>query len=155
MRIALSSLGLAAFGAASLFAMSGAAASTTREIREARCDRLETENGRVVTIEAPELHVLRDTAAGGRYQPGLAGSVASIMCSRNSIIPAAHDDEVIWLGMPLHIAQLGSPGRLAVLEINEGRYRYRMIEGRAPNPEEQAAIDARLAEFQARFPPTQ
>ena len=52
-----------------------------------------------------------------------------------------------------YIAEMGTPGRLGVLEINEGRYRFRMLEGRL-RTEEQAAIDARLAEFQARFPPT-
>ena len=58
----------------------------------------------------------------------------------------------MWLGLPLHIAQMGTPGRLAVLELDQGRYRFRMIEGRA-RAAEQAEIDARLAEFQARFPP--
>jgi hypothetical protein len=141
---------LAATGASALAARSSGA----REVREIRCDTLEAEGNQILTVEAPYLHVLRDTAVGGRYRPTLRRTTASIMCSRNSIIPAAYDDEVIWLGMPLHIAQMGTPGRLAVLEINEGRFRYRMIEGRQPSPEEQAAIDARLAEFQARFPPT-
>lgn len=152
MRNALSSFGIAALGAASLLAWSSAATATIPQTRETRCDLLETERGRLVTVEAPDVHVLRDTAASGLYQPGLGTGVASIMCSRNSIVPGAHDDEVIWLGMPLHIAQMGTPGRLAVLEINQGRYRYRVLQGIAPNAEEQAAIDARLAEFQARFP---
>lgn len=144
--------GVAALAAASLTA-SAEAASRSDELRELRCDTLEMERGRVVVVEAENLRVLRDTALGGDFDPGFSRPVAGIMCSRNSIVPAAHDDEVIWLGLPLHIAQSGSSGRLAVLEIEQGRYRYRLLGGRVPDAAEQAAIDARLAEFQARFPP--
>jgi len=153
MSIGVRSLSLAAFGALSLLAVGASASARSEELREARCDLLETDRGGVQTIEAPGLRVLRDTARDGRFDPALGSSVASIMCSRNSIIPAAHDDEVIWLGVPLHIAEMGSPGRLAVLEIDGGRYRFRMLAGRIRDGE-QPAIDARLAEFQARFPPT-
>lgn len=146
--------GLCALTLSSLLAGGATPAlARTGELREMRCDKLEMDNGRVVVVEASDIHVLRDTALGGDYRPALGSDVASIMCSRTSIVPAANDDEVIWLGMPLHIAQMGSPGRLGVLEIERGRYRFRVIEGRAPNPAEQAAIDARLAEFQARFRP--
>ena len=88
------------------------------------------DNGRLQTVQALDLHVLRDTARNGRFSPRLDQSVVSIMCSRNDILPAANDDEVVWLGMPLHIAEMGSPGRLGVLEITEGQYRFRMLEGR-------------------------
>jgi hypothetical protein len=129
-----------------------AADAVPREIRELRCDTLEMERGRVVVVEGEGLRVLRDTALGGDFNPGFSRPVAGIMCARNTIVPAAHDDEVILLGMPLHITQTGSNGRLAVLEIDHGRYRFRVLGGRAPDAAEQAAIDARVAEFQARFP---
>ena len=58
---------------------------------------MENHNGRLVTIETPDLHVLRQTAASGRFAPALPEGISSIMCGRNSIIPAANDDEVIWL----------------------------------------------------------
>jgi len=142
---------VAAVAALSLSAAAANAVPRSGELRELRCDTLEMERGRLVVVSSDDLRVLRDTALGGDYRPALPRPAASIMCSRNSIVPAAHDDEVIWLGMPLHIAQTGAPGRLAVLEIERGRYRFRMLEGRAPDAAEQAAIDARLAEFQARF----
>ena len=148
------SLAMAAIGAVSLFALAGAAPAPPRELTELRCDILEMDEGNIVTVQAPNLHVLRDTARAGRFQPPLASNAASILCSRNSIIPAAHDDEVVWLGLPLHIAELGSSGRLAVLEIEGGRFRFRMLGSGRLRPGEQGAIDARLAEFQARFPPT-
>jgi hypothetical protein len=155
MRVARSIWISAGLGALCLTALgAGAATARTSELQEIRCDMMDMERGRLRTFEALDLRVLRDTARDGRFMPTLPAGVVSIMCSRNSIVPAANDDEVLWLGMPFHIAQMGSPGRLAVLELNEGRYRYRMLEGRAPDAEEQAAIDARLAEFQSRFPPT-
>ncbi len=151
MSISIRTLALAAAGALAIAAV-GASASPS-EIREIRCDTLEMDNGRLQTVQALDLHVLRDTARNGRFSPRLDRSVVSIMCSRNDILPAANDDEVVWLGMPLHIAEMGSPGRLGVLEINEGQYRFRMLEGRLRADEEQP-LAARLAEFQARFPPT-
>jgi len=126
------------------------AASIPRPLQELRCRYIEDHNGQAITLEAPGLRVLEQTAASGRFQPAVPQGVSSIMCSRTSLIPAANDDEVLWLGMPLYIAELGSPGRLGVLEINEGSYRFRMLEGRV-RPEEQAQVDERLNEFQARF----
>lgn len=154
MSIGIRTLALGAVGALSLVAI-GASAMAPRsgQLREIRCDTLEMDNGRLQTVQALELRVLRDTAENGRFSPNLDRSVVSIMCSRNDILPAANDDEVIWLGMPLHIAEMGSPGRLGVLEITEGQYRFRMLEGRL-RPDEEPALAARLAEFQARFPPT-
>jgi hypothetical protein len=144
--------GLAALAALSLSAAANAV-PRTGELRESRCDTLERDGRHVLVVQAPDLHVLRDTALGGDFNPGFAESVAGILCSRSSIVPGAHDDEVVWLGLPLHIAQAGSPGRLAVLEIDRGRYRFRVIEGPAPDAGEQAEIDARLAAFQARLIP--
>ena len=84
-------------------------------------------------IEALGLSVLRDTALGGAFNPGFAPSVAGVLCSRSSIVPGAFDDEVIWLGLPLHITQSGLAGPAGRVEIDHGRYRYRMIEGPAPD----------------------
>jgi len=121
-----------------------------RPLQELRCRYIEDNNGQAVTLEAPGLRVLEQTAASGRFAPAVPQGVSSIMCSRTNLIPAPNDDEVLWLGMPLYIAEMGVPGRLGVLEINEGSYRFRMLEGRV-RPEEQAQVDARLDEYQARF----
>jgi hypothetical protein len=141
---------LAGAGLLALTISSAATARPERPLTELRCDAMENHNGRLVTIQAPDLHVLSQTAAEGRFQPTLPDGIASIMCGRNSIIPAAHDDEVIWLGLPLYLAETGSGRRLGVLEIDNGRYRYRLLEGNA-RPEEQARLDQRIEEFQARF----
>jgi hypothetical protein len=154
MNARLKSLSLAALCGAGIFTLAASpAASTPREARavqELRCRYIEDHRGQAVTIEAPGLHVLSQTAAEGRFQHRVPEGVSSIMCSRTSIIPAAFDDEVLWLGMPLYIAEMGTPGRLGVLEINEGAYRFRFLEG-AARPGEQAQLDQRLDEFQTRF----
>jgi hypothetical protein len=145
-------LSLAALGAAFAFA-APAAADSPRPLRELRCDLMETTpQGRMSTIEAPDLHVLQQTAVAGRFRPEIPDGTAGIMCGRSSILPAAHDDEVIILGVPLFIAETGSGRRLGVLEIDQGRYRFRMLEGRL-SADEQAAMNGRLDEFQRRLAP--
>lgn len=150
----LHSFSLAALCGAGIFALglpAGASAMRApRPLTELRCDAMENHNGRLVTIETPDLHVLRQTAATTRFAPELPEGISSIMCGRNSIIPAANDDEVLWLGLPLYIAEMGTPGRLAVLEIEQGVYRFRFLAGQAREGE-QAMVDQRLAEYQARF----
>ncbi len=139
---AASALSLAAIGAPAMTPQSG-------ELRESECFMLEATNGRADAIQAVDLRVLRDTARSGRFELSLRPGIVGLMCARNDILPAANDDEVLWLGIPFHISQ---SGRLGVLEMVEGRFRFRLITGRL-RPEERRAIDARLAEFQARFPP--
>jgi hypothetical protein len=147
----LSALSLAAFGGLALFALAPAAyASNPRPMRELRCDLMETARGRLLTIEAPGLHVLQQTAASGRFAPAIPAGTSAIMCARSHVIPAANDDEVISLGLPLFIAEMGTPGRLGVLEIDAGHYRFRMLEGQL-TAEEQSAVDGRLGEFQGRL----
>lgn len=154
MTTSLRALPLAALCGAGLVAIAAPAAASNRppprELHELRCDAMENHNGRLVTIETPNLHVLRQTAGPARFAPALPEGISSIMCGRNSIIPAANDDEVLWLGLPLYIAEMGTPGRLGVLEIDQGHYRFRFLAGTA-RPGEQALLDQRLDEFQTRF----
>jgi hypothetical protein len=147
-------LSLAALGGLAL-ASAAPAAGSPRPLRELRCDLMETQSGgRMTTIEAPDLHVLQQTAAAGRFSPEIPEGTSGILCGRSSILPAAHDDEVLILGVPLFIAETGSGGRLGVLEIDQGRYRFRMLEGRL-TADEQTAINGRLDEFQRRIAPAQ
>jgi hypothetical protein len=147
----LSLLSLAALGGAFLIATAPAAATSPRELREMRCDMLEQQRGgRMITIEAPNLHVLAQTAGGQAFAPVIPQGIAAISCGRTSVIPAAWDDRVIVLGLPLFIAEVGSLNRLGVLEIDNGRYRFRFLHGEA-RPDEQAQIDERLQVYQSRF----
>jgi len=144
----MSLLSLAAFAGATLITATPASATPHRELREIRCDMLEQERGRLVTIEAPELHVLAQTANGQRFAPAIPQGVVGINCGRSSVIPAAWDDQVLSLGVPLF---LGDPaGRFGVLEVDNGRYRFRLIRGEV-QAGEQAEIDARVQSYQTRF----
>jgi hypothetical protein len=139
-------LPLAALGA---LALAGGAAATPDEQREDRCD-VQARSGRALqTIQMNDLHVLAQTGSDARFAPDLPSGTQAIVCIRSSIIPAAHDDKVLALGVPLIIAETNRPHRLGVLEINEGRYRYRLMEGTLPAAD-QAAVQARLQEFSAR-----
>jgi len=127
------------------------AADSPQPLHELRCHLLRAEGGRrMATIEAPNLRVLEQTAARGDFSAEIPRGTAAIMCGRSTILPAAHDDEVVLLGLPFFIAEAGSAGRLGVLEIDNGRYRFRMLEGRL-RAGERSEVDARLAEFQHRF----
>ena len=150
MTLRLSLLSLAALGGFTLIATAPAAANSQRELREMRCDMLEQQRGRMITIEAPDLHVLEQTAGGRAFAPAIPQGISAISCGRTSVIPAAWDDKVLVLGLPLFIAEVGSLNRLGVLEIDNGRYRFRFLHGEA-RPEEQAQIDERVQTFQARF----
>jgi hypothetical protein len=145
----MSLLSLAALSGATLL-VAAPAAATPRELREIRCDMLEHNRGQLLTVEAPDLHVLAQTANGQRFAPAIPRGIAGISCGRTSVIPAAWDDQVLALGLPLFIAEDSSLGRVGVLEIDNGRYRFRMIRGQA-RPEEQAQIDERVQTYQARF----
>jgi len=143
-------LSLAAFAGAAFAAATPAAAVTPRELQEIRCDLLEQNRGQLLTIEAPDLHVLAQTADGRVFRPAIPQGMAGISCGRTSVIPAAWDDQVLALGLPLFIAETGTRGRVGVLEIDNGRYRFRLIRGEM-QAEEQAQIDARIQSYQARF----
>ena len=143
-------LPLAALG---LVALAGGAIATPDAPREDRCD-VQARSGRELqTIEMRDLHVIAQTASERQFAPSLPDGTQAIVCVRNSIIPAAHDDKVLALGIPLIIAETGRPHRLGVLEVNEGRYRYRLMEGSLPAAD-QAAVQARLQEYSARLAPS-
>jgi len=146
----LSLLSLAALGGATLLAAAPVTATPQRPLTEIRCDMLEQDHGRLVSIEAPDLHVLAQTANGQRFAPVIPRGIVGINCGRTSVIPAAWDDQVLALGLPLFISEDGSLGRVGVLEIDNGRYRFRITRGQA-RPEEQAQIDERVQTFQSRF----
>jgi len=151
MNLRVKLLCIAAIGAGSM-ALQAAAASGSDRQREDRCD-VQARAGRVLqTIAMPDLHVLEQTSQGASFAPVLPRGAEAIVCLRTSITPAAHDDKVLALGIPLIIVELGRPHRMGVLEIADGAYRYRLAEGSLP-PADQAAVQARLEEYRSRHAP--
>jgi len=145
------SFGLATLGVATILAAAApAAAAPARPFREVRCDLMDTYRGRLRTFEAPDLRVVEQTAAPGRFNPAIPQGTTAVICARTSIVPAANDDEVLWLGLPLFITEPGGGARYGVLEVNDGRYRFRLIHGEL-TAEEQPLVDQRMAEFQRRL----
>jgi hypothetical protein len=150
MSMRIFSLGVAAFGAS--IALAAPAGASADNMREDRCDVQARAGHDLQTVEMRDLHVLTQTASAAQFAPALPSGAQAIVCVRNSIIPAAHDDKVLALGIPLIIAETTRPHRMGVLEINDGRYRYRLMEGTLPAAD-QAAVQARLEEYRARVAP--
>jgi hypothetical protein len=143
---------VAAFGAGSL-ALGGAAGATGPDRqREDRCDVQARAGRELETVQMPDLHVLEQTS-GASFAPDLPRGTEAIVCLRTSITPAAHDDKVLALGIPLIIVEVGRPHRMGVLEIADGAFRYRLTEGTLPAAD-QAAVQARLEEYRSRIAAT-
>lgn len=105
--------------------------------------------------EDPALHVLDQTAAEGQFAPVKPAGAAGIQCWRASIVPGAHDEEVILAHLVLLISESTgpSPRRVGALDFVDGHFRYTIRTGTL-TAAEQAAVDARLAEFLARVHPS-
>ena len=143
---------LAVIGAAWLPALAApAAAQRANPLREERCDVQARGAHEIETVAMPDLHVLEQTGRADRFAPALPSGAQAIVCLRTNIMPQPHDDEVIALGVPLILAEIGGQHRLGVLEASDGRYRYRMMEGRLA-PEDERSIQARLEEYHSRLP---
>jgi hypothetical protein len=105
--------------------------------------------------EDANLHVLDQTAAEGQFAPVKPAGAVGIQCWRTSIVPGPHDEEVIIAHMALLISETtgSSPHRIGALDFDGNHFRFTMRTGTL-NPAEQAAVDARLAEFLARVRPS-
>ena len=120
---------------------------------EARCTYIIRDASGIHPGEDSNLHVLSQTAAEGQFAPHAPAGAAGIQCWRTSIIPAAHDDEVILAHLVLLLQQTSGepPRRLGALDFTQGHFRYTMRSGTL-SASEQAQVDARIAEFNARLP---
>jgi hypothetical protein len=104
--------------------------------------------------EDANLHVLDQTAAEGQFAPVKPAGAAAIQCWRTSIIPGPHDEEVIIAHLALLISETTgrAPHRVGALDFDGSHFRFTMRTGTL-TAAEQAAVDARLAEFLARVHP--
>lgn len=120
-----------------------------QEIREQSCDVLVKMGDREpVIVPGPDLHVLDQTAKDGTFQPALPSGTIAIICQRNGIVPAEHDDEVPRLGLRFYVGEAES-SRVATLELINGFFRYRLLEGEF-RPGEEFAVKQRLVDFEKR-----
>ena len=121
---------------------------------EGVCSYLVGDRAHPTFSDNPNLHVLAQTAADGQFAPTPPTGAFAITCARASIVPGAHDEEVILAHMPLIITQSTGPAphRAGALGFAGGHFTYTMRSGTL-SAAEQAAVDARLAEFLARVHP--
>lgn len=116
--------------------------------REIECGLMIRYGPMIEGVPAPGLHILSRTAADPPLSATLSTNVVRVGCRRTIIIPGPFDDAVATRGIPLTIVEEGS-GRVLVLELAAGHYRYQVGNG-ALTDEETSAVARRLAEFQAR-----
>jgi len=122
---------------------------------ESRCAYIIRDATGVHPGEDATLHVLDQTAADGPFAPVKPAGAVGIQCWRTNIVPAAHDEEVILAHMALLIAETTGPAphRIGALDFDGTHFRFTMRTGTL-NAAEQAAVDARLAEYLARIHPS-
>ena len=122
---------------------------------EGACSYLVGDRAHPTPADDPNLHVLDQTAADGQFAPNKPAGAFAILCARASIVPGAHDEEVILAHMALIITESTgqAPHRSGALGFGDGQFRYTMRSGTL-TAAEQAAVDARLAAFLARVHPS-
>ncbi len=120
-------------------------AVTPAPVAEGACGVIKpSADGQGAFVARPKLHVLAQTGKGQRFTlDAPQGSV--IMCARAALLPLTHDAELAVAGFPFMIAE--DPGdRIGVLEISDGRFRFRMVQGEL-SAEEKARLASRLEEM--------
>jgi hypothetical protein len=142
----LTSLGLAGAAAGIALGASVAAGAGAGALREDRCDVQVRSGHALETIAMPGLHILDRTAGPEPFALALPAGAQAVVCYRDDIVPAASDDKVLALGVPLVIGEMVRARRVGILEIADGRYRFRMLAGRL-GAAEQAAVQARLEAY--------
>ena len=131
-----------------------AATALADEPTEKSCSVITLEsNGAPKTTPISGLKVIEQTSKDGGFTlpRGAPRDVQAVMCKRSSVLPAAHDYKVLLAGFTLYLSD--ELGRVAVLGRADGRVQLDMLDG-ALTEAEQAQANARLAEFQAQFPPS-
>jgi len=65
--------------------------------------------------------------------PDAPKGVKAVQCGRDTIVPFRYDYKVIQAGLPLSIV---AEGKVGVLEIAEGKLRFRMLSGKMSESEQ-------------------
>jgi hypothetical protein len=96
--------------------------------------------------------VLIATEQKGKFDftppPGV--KVAAIMCGRDNLLPAPNDYKVLAAGYTLTIVDNGTGHvqRMGTLELNDGRFQFRLFDGGHMTADEQTRVQARMNQFQ-------
>jgi hypothetical protein len=144
-------------GAALALLVLAATPVSADELKEFHCGRtLETPGGVPELVVDNQLHVLAQTSANAKFDPGPAPAgtaIKDIFCARSDIVPGPYDYKVVQAGYPLTIFARDAAGRtrIAVLELDGGQLRLRSVGEAGFTPEMvhriQAFLDASLPQF--------
>jgi hypothetical protein len=107
-------------------------------------------DGKETAMLLPSLKVLTLTAREDDFvlPKDAPSNVAAVQCGRESLIPAQNDYKVLKAGFPFFI--VSSDGRIAVMELSEGKLEYRTIDGEFAE-EEISLIQSFLNNTQSYF----
>lgn len=136
-------------GAWAVMAALGSAESP-QAVREIACSAIvENAEGKTDVVTDITVRVLEQTKTNEVFSYNRENTRA-ILCRRTDIIPLVDDFKVLAGGYPLYLvhAKEGS-SRIGVLEMSEGRYRFRIIKGELTSDEKQR-LPLRLDEMQER-----
>lgn len=110
------------------------------------CIWIVSQNAETVSVDAS--HVADQLHAGLPLTSHPDQRAEAVMCARNSILPQASDWRVISeLGIPFFIR---SDERLGVLEMVDGRIRFRLVVGEMTEPEVESLLPS-LDAFQSEL----
>lgn len=126
-----------------------AGVSTHGGIREETCKYLTSEDGKTVMHSEGGLQVLPLSDSEDGFAFDLPEG-AKVMCLRTRMEPAPGDWKVPAAGHKLYLVEDVAQGRTAVLELNEGAFRFRVLKGML-DERETARVEARLAAFGERL----
>lgn len=103
-----------------------------------------------VTADAPSMILATEGEAPFKLKMPSGYTAESVICGRLEIVPAPNDYKVVVAGYPLHILDIGAghPQRMGVLEMDAGRFRFRMTDGPALTDDLIARVGKRLDGFQ-------
>ena len=137
----------------------GAAPAAADELKEMGCGRSLEKDGALPQLTMDNsLHVLAQTRAGAKFDPGAPPAgyrIGSIFCARSDVVPAPNDYKVVAAGYPLMLfaRDTGGHTRIAVLETDGGSLRLRSVGEAGFTPDMahriQAVLDSSIPQFKA------
>jgi len=131
-------------------------AARTLASYEENCIALMKKSSDQKSYDLPLKSVIAATEHGDKYVSEALASgdaILSIMCGRVDIVPAPNDYKVLRAGYPLYISDIGvgHPKNVSALELSDGRFRFRNVDGKLPAPDVLARVQKRLDQLQTAF----
>jgi hypothetical protein len=141
-------------------------AASAQELTEIACGKSLAKDGAAPQLVVDDtLHVMEQTRAGARFDPGApppGTTIKSIFCARSDIVPAPSDYKVVAAGYPFMIFARDKDDRsgrtrIAILELRDGQLTMRSVGQSGFTPDMiqriRTFLDASLPEMGKTAPP--